>query len=515
MTRGGARGLANGSSGWPRALGAVALVWLAILFLYRETAWSMVEIWARSDTFMHAFLVPPIALWLIWRIRDRVMLLVPSPNPWVFLLLVVSGFFWFLGQLATVGVLSQFALIAMLVLSIPALLGWSVARSIVFPLMFLFFCVPFGEFAMPQLMEWTANVTVVGLRLTGVPVYREGLRFVIPSGSWSVVEACSGVRYLIASITVGALFAYLTYRSFWRRLAFIGLSLIVPIVANWMRAYLIVMLGHLSGNKLAAGVDHLIYGWLFFGLVIMGMFWVGARWTEDDQVTIEKTEGVIRELGSPGRQVAFGVLAMACVSLWPFAQWRIEHRALSPVVAIQPLASISGWDPDQEAFSDWLPHFENPSASLHAFLRDRDGKRAAVFVAYYRDQGPNRKMVSSANVLARSDDPVWAKVGEKAQPVVLNGQPVVVSSTELKSSITADQLLVWRWYWVNGRLTNSDAVAKALTAWSQLLGQGDDSALIAVYAPMKQEGGEEALSRFATSITTELMTSLKRTRDLK
>jgi exosortase len=51
------------------------------------------------------------------------------------------------------------------------------------------------------------------LALSGIPVHAEGLRFVIPTGSWSVVEACSGVRYLIASVTVGTLFAYLTYRS--------------------------------------------------------------------------------------------------------------------------------------------------------------------------------------------------------------------------------------------------------------------------------------------------------------
>ena len=55
---------------------------------------------------------------------------------------------------------------------------------------------PFGEFALPQMMEWTANFTVLALRLSGIPVFREGLQFVIPSGNWSVVEACSGVRYL-------------------------------------------------------------------------------------------------------------------------------------------------------------------------------------------------------------------------------------------------------------------------------------------------------------------------------
>jgi hypothetical protein len=45
---------------------------------------------------------------------------------------------------------------------------------------------------------------------------------------------------------------------------------------------MIVMLGHLSGNTIAVGVDHLLYGWLFFGVVVMLMFYVGGRWSEPD-----------------------------------------------------------------------------------------------------------------------------------------------------------------------------------------------------------------------------------------
>jgi exosortase/archaeosortase family protein len=160
--------------------------------------------------------------------------------------------------------------VCLVVLAVPAVFGWAVARELTFPLLFLFFAVPVGEFMVPPMMEWTADFTVKALQLTGIPVYREGLQFVIPSGNWSVVEACSGVRYLIASFMVGTLFAYLNYRSSKRRVIFMLVSLAVPIVANWLRAYLIVMVGHLSDNKLAAGVDHLVYGWVFFGVVIGG-----------------------------------------------------------------------------------------------------------------------------------------------------------------------------------------------------------------------------------------------------
>ena len=62
-------------------------------------------------------------------------------------------------------------------------------------------------------MDWTALATVGGLRFLGVPVYQEGLHFIVPSGAWSVVEACGGVRYLIASAMMGFLYAYTAYQS--------------------------------------------------------------------------------------------------------------------------------------------------------------------------------------------------------------------------------------------------------------------------------------------------------------
>lgn len=138
-----------------------------------------------------------------------------------------------------------------------------------FPLGFLLFAVPVGEALIPPLQQVTAWFTVEGLRLTGIPVWWEGLYLSIPAGHFEVAEACSGLRYLMASVALGVLYAYLTYRSPWRRLAFVVLSMVMPIVANGIRAYGIVMIAHLEEMKYATGVDHLIYGWLFFGLVVL------------------------------------------------------------------------------------------------------------------------------------------------------------------------------------------------------------------------------------------------------
>ena len=271
------------ASPWRAALPVFLALVLAILLLYRDTATVMVGIWWRSETFAHCLLVLPISLWLVWRQRQRLAAMTPRAQPWVLLPLLAVAVVWLLADLVVVNAAAQFALVAMLVLTVPAVLGFQVTRTILFPLMFLFFGVPFGEFALPMLMEWTADFTVFALQLTGVPVFREGQHFVIPSGNWSVIDECSGVRYLMASFMVGALFAYLNYRSYKRRVIFMLFSLLVPIVANWVRAYLIVMVAHLSGNRIATGVDHVLYGWVFFGIIIFIMFVIGARWSEPDE----------------------------------------------------------------------------------------------------------------------------------------------------------------------------------------------------------------------------------------
>src|SRR5262249_35737350 len=151
--------------------------------------------------------------------------------------------------------------------------------------------------------------------------------FLIPSGRWSVVEACSGIRYLIASLVVGTLYAYLSYRSLTRRLVFVGFSIAVPIVANWIRAYMIVMIGHLSGNTLAVGVDHIIYGWAFFGLVILLMFWIGARWHDNKAEPVRGDAAIAPGAAASAREFLFmGAMVAVAVMVWPLGTWQIERN---------------------------------------------------------------------------------------------------------------------------------------------------------------------------------------------
>ena len=68
---------------WRTPALAVFALLVLLLLSFRDTAVAMVEIWSRSETFTHAYVVPPIVAWLIWRRRAELSTLSPRPAPWM------------------------------------------------------------------------------------------------------------------------------------------------------------------------------------------------------------------------------------------------------------------------------------------------------------------------------------------------------------------------------------------------------------------------------------------------
>ncbi|MBL8352949.1 MAG: exosortase A [Burkholderiaceae bacterium] len=514
------------NSPWRQSIFAVALMLVAILLLYRDTAIAMVGIWSRSDTFAHAFLVPPISLWLIWRQRARLATLTPRAEPWVLLPLVAVVALWLLAELVVVNAAQQFAFVGLVVLVVPAMLGFEVALAILFPLLFLFFAVPFGEFMLLPMMNWTADFVVLALRATGVPVYREGLQFVIPTGHWSVIDECSGVRYLIASFMVGTLFAYLNYTSYKRRAVFMLVSLLVPIFANWMRAYIIVMMGHLSGNRLAVGIDHILYGWVFFGVVIFIMFMIGARWSQPFEVTSEASHqesGSSWPESSEARRLATCTLGGLVIALLPALMlWSLERseRATAPAQVDLPAALSSGWDAVEPAGPNWSPQWSNPSSKVQRTYAGPSGK-VGVYLAYYRSQSPDRKLVSTQNGLVGINDREWTQRSTAPRTVKVGERVATLATAEitgpaLPGSSRRRHLAVWQSYWIDGRFIAGDAAAKVAGALSRLQGRGDDGAVLVLSAAGDTaEASDAALAAFAAANLEQLQVILRRARDAR
>lgn len=478
-------GLALWGPGLALLIAAVALVTLA----FHQTAWSIVSIWERSETYAHGFLIVPISLWLVWEKRAGLRHLAPRPAWLPLLLFVPLGFGWLLGHLVDVLVVQQFAYVGMLVVTIWAVLGHRTARFLAFPIVFLFFGVPVGEGLVYPMMNFTADFTVGMLKLTGIPVYREGTFFTIPSGQWSVVEACSGMRYLIASVTLGVLFAYLTYTRWWKRLLFVLFSIVVPIIANGFRAYMIVMIGHLSDMKLAVGVDHLIYGWVFFGVIITIMFLVGSLWRDPPAPLPQPDPMRVAPINRKGA-LRLLVMVAAFALFWPVTAWALsDHGGDVASVDLRPPVG-TGWVVEADPAWDWRPRVVGTDGSLYTFYQRGMGPDAVpvgLYLGVYRTQRQGAELVTSANVMVTEDNEVWKDTLVRPRRVVLSSGREIALEQHLLSSRRGERLLVWTWFLVGDWHTANPYLAKLLEAKSRLFGDHGQAALIAVAAPYDEK----------------------------
>lgn len=488
---------------------SVALVFLAILGTFAwtlgwfaPTALEIGSIWRRSDTYAHGLIVLPVFVGLVWRNRHRLAGHALQPRAVWALAAALAGAGWLLGQVASVAAATHFFLVALLVATLAGVLGPALMRPLLFPVLFLFFGVPIGDFMLPTLMSYTADVTVWALRVSGIPVYQEGLHFVVPNGRWSVVEACSGIRYLIASLTVGALYAYLSYRSLKRRLMFMLVALLVPIVANWARAYMIVLLGYLSDNRLAAGVDHLIYGWVFFGVVIFLMFGIGNRWHEPAAAVVAGP--VVPAPSSPRRWLALLPL-LAVAPLFHTAE-SVLTRPVAPFALTLTLPpAAEGWSSaaGREGVI-YRPSYSGQRAEAVATYRPPQGLPVTLYVAVFADQGEGAEMVTWGNGLAQPGS---------HQVLVMQRSPAESGGRSYRRatvSAEGERVRVWQTYLFDGRSVTNDIELKLRLAAARLSGRADLSAVVIAMAPEGDDNGaDEAIAALLAQYQDGIVTAIR------
>lgn len=502
-----AAAIATGWSSWRARIDSDAMTvfatLVAILLLYRSTAAAMAGIWLYSQTFAHGLVIAPISLWLIWRQRARLSLVPRRPSAMAFWPLAALGLAWLLATLANVQVLQQYTMVAMLPAAVVAMLGADSARVIAFPLAYLLLAVPFGEILVPPLVDFTARFTVDLLQLSGVPAFRENNFLTLPSGSWSVVDACSGLRYLIASFALGTLYAYLSYRGIWRRLAFVGVALLLPVFANGLRAYGIVLLGHWSDMRLAVGVDHLIYGWVFFCLISLLLFWTGARW-RDAAPPPAPGAAMPPSIPTPGLPRA----AVACVAVaaaWPLLAALILHAdasasAPSDTEATTSFTAASGmplpianlpppWRGGALDADDWHAlHAGRPQRYARKFSDGAD--RVTLQVFYYPRQVKEAELLTPVRRSVQAGEPQWHESGAETRTLSIGAATLTVSQTVAQAGAT--KLLVWRWYRQGGVDTASALRVKLLLAEAKLLRRRQDGADIVLAAPFDEQADSAA-----------------------
>lgn len=491
---------------WAKAFALIAAAWAGVFILLHPTGANMVAIWERSETYAYGYVVLPISLWLVWRKRHLLMSTPAVPEMRALIPVAAAAALWLVAKAVSVNVAEQYAFVGVLITSVWVLLGTKVARVMLFPLLFLLMMVPNGDNFMPQLMDFTADFAVFTVRLLGLPVYREGTFFSLPSGDWSVVEACSGIRYILSSLTLGMLYAYMTYRTLWKRALFTLAALVVPIFANGMRASLIVLIAHYSDMTLALGVDHYIYGWVWFGIVMVSMFAIGNLWRED---TLADDRCAHPAVSPRFSTLPIGLL-VAVVAVFPWYEAHLAKREItpSPLGKVVPSAS---WTISETPLTEWVPTWKNPDDQRTLSL-ERGGDRVLLVLGWYGAQRQGAELINFDNQLVPQEHRIWRKTSEVGRTVEVGDQSLDLREAKVDAPLTGQHLLVWYWNRVAGEATTSAARIKLALGMRKLRGADDAGAVVIIAAPYQDrpETAEAVLRRFVADMQPTLNPVLDR-----
>ena len=465
------------SRAWRSHLLALGAVLALILAEFRSATLAAIKVWEVSPTYSHCFLIIPIVGWLIWEKKGVLQRIRPAVEPRILLLIVPLLALWWLGELSAVNEVRQYAVVGMMQTTITALLGPRVVRQIWFPVLFLLALVPTGEYLIGPMQHFAARFVDISFNLLKIPHYTEGTVIELTNGRFEIAEACAGLRFLIATVTLGVLFAYLMYQSITKVGLFLLASVIIPLIGNGLRCVGIILLAHYTDNKYGAGADHIVYGWGFNVAILLVLIFIGSLFRDEPKDSSPDATPVTGPQDAGIGIVAVAIMAGVLISVGPaWALWRDHAGVALDRNVIQTALQSSGWREDEPG-GNWHPNFPEADAR---FLEERDVVEPVdLFLGYYARPRAGRTVTAHFN--KAWDDETWNASGGAVVQAKLGTQSVELSEFVIDSG--SAKRLVWFTYWADGTITNNPLLVRLLQAKGALSGH-EGQAVIAVSTPL-------------------------------
>jgi exosortase A len=480
------------ASPWRRHLIALGAAAAAILALFFRDVSDVAAIWWSSASFNHCLLVPPLIAWLVWQRLPQLRQLTPAAWAPGLALVAAGALGWLLGDAGGVDVARHFGILLMLQGAVVAILGKAVARGLAFPIFYALFLVPFGAEIVPVMQTVTAQIAALLLALSSVPAHLEGIFITTPGGYFEVAEACAGIRFLIAMLAFGALVANVCYRSWRRRAAFMAVAILVPVLANGVRAWGTIYIAEKTSLNFAESFDHVVYGGIFFAIVIALILAAGWRFFDravDDPWFDPRALQPEAPRGARIAVVAAAALVVAVLPvIWSNAVGATGIREIPAEIAFP---RPPGWQrvaPGRE----WRPHFAGADRLTVARYRDAQGRIVDLAIAIYACQSEGRELVGFGQG-AVAPEGRWAWTADASPPP--DGRAERIASHGVAREVVS-------FYRVGNVLTGSQMGVKLETMKVRLFGgpQRAVAVLVSAQAPAAETSARPAIDDFLRAL---------------
>ncbi|NGZ96493.1 MAG: VPLPA-CTERM-specific exosortase XrtD [Nitrospira sp. WS110] len=509
---------------------ASALIVSLLAYMYADSLMFLFSRWVGSEDSSHGMFVPFISGYLVWQSRHRLSQIAKEKSWWGIPIITVGLILYVVGELSTLFVLLHVSLWVVFVGLSITLLGLRGAQAIAFPLGYLLTAIPLPTFfyanLSSQLQLWSSSLGVGCLQLVGVIAFREGNVIDLGQVQLQVVEACSGIRYLLPLTALALLCAYLFKDKMWKRIVLVLSAIPISILLNGFRIGMIGVLVELYGKGAAEGFYHLFEGWVIFmvslALLILEMGLLGRisavgpnqpflgqfSWGQQS-----KDPGMAAASTRPSRIVPTPSPAYLCsvALLIPFT---VLSSALADREEIPPARmtfvdfpmQIGSWRgerfPLEKQYIDAL-RFDD---YVLADYRSAPGHLVNFYSAYYGSQRKGQSAHSPKSCLPGGGWEIASLTHKELPSSPQMKQPVMVNRAVIRKGDQTQVVLYW--FKQRDRYLADEYLVKLFLLWDAISRHRTDGALVRL-ASLVGPGESEAmvdqrLQEFAAEIGHEL-----------
>ena len=491
---------------------AILMVVYGILFyfLFQSAYAWMIGKWDSAD-FNYAYLIPAVILYIIWEKRDELHHQPTNPTLLGLIPLLIGVAFYWLGELGgefyTLYLSSFFLLIGILLLH----LGWRKVKVILFPLFLILTMFPPPDFLYNKISVFlkliSSKIGVAVIQLFGLPAYREGNVIDLGFTQLQVVDACSGLRYLIPLIVLGLILAYFYRGPLWKKIILVLSTVPLSILLNSIRIASTGILSKYFGPKVAEGFFHDFSGWIIFivsfAFLLLEM-WIlsllpgkGKR-TEENQEKPTST-GLSSQSGHV-RILPYFLIIMVFLGGTLFIQSNVDFRQKIPIA--KPFrefpTQIGYWEGERLGLEQSVINTLDLSDYLMIDYKKGKLKRVNLYVAYYESQQKGESIHSPATCLPGGG---WLFIdsGARTFKVPSTEESMTVNRAFMQKG--PHKQLTYYWFSQRGRILQNAYQLKFFVFWDALTKQRTDGALVRVITPVIEgEPVDEADKRLQTFI---------------
>lgn len=354
------------------------------------------------------------------------------------LALSITSIAWFASHTINIQIVEQISLLLVIILLFTAVFGYTAIKQNALLFGLPIFAIPIWDQLNDLLVNWSSAVVGSLVKTIDMPAVIDGNSIFIPSGEIVIADGCSGLRYFTISLAIGYVISYLNGYTGRKLITTLAVAALIGLFTNWLRIFLLVIIGHESNMQSSLMSDHEYFGWILFALAAAPALYFAP--------VVQRNPNPSTPVNLPVRHY---MLPIGLLALGP-----VLNAILDTTPTAQPLGAIldSSYAPILEKRMP-IPINAPPSTRIENAM---DGNKVYIQINQYQRINQEQKLVPYLKRLYNSDQ--WSIVGEKLSDVDSSRIKIQIFRNKHNGIIVAQA----QWFAIAGTTANSYSQAKLL-----------------------------------------------------